>query len=1077
MKKYNTYRLVVLLIVFSITAYAQSNNNGQIDQISELSKKFVIQSMMQDGIKISSDVYLPYTLDDLNVTVGTSTLNILPKGSQWLAYPSKPDKYKIPLMSTRTVYNPLGEEGFKTVFNLLGYGFVVNSPRGQYLSEGIHHPYFNDGWKKGVYHPTFSFDDDLVPISDPRNSNNQEDSWDFNQDVINNFTENRFLNNASTRSIHNGVLGVWGGSNLAINQFFWMASKKVNPIGAGLKSAVPLVGTDDVYRTSIQQHGMFRQGLVKNWIGYVYLDVTDGNDGNIHNATHTTGDYGQANKAQLVQYMMDRVTTEKHNGTHTYMYPNSGVLNDLSVGDAPVDASGNSSATGTVSRYTNMEVPTYNLTGWYDIFGDGQIKAWKGMKNNLTTHANKQKIIIGPWGHTTLGGRKVGDITYPANVLDAIGFDFNLINMAYSIGDIDLYPIINSEIFRWFYSTMNNNNHDNVGEPHFFIPASTTYQNIVYNGVPAQVKIPSSDYSVPMHRFINYLGKKQLLPAIPVDIKMGFFELNIPITPNELTTPSLKLSQALTPYQTLDVATIPPIRMYVIGNVGDGINPDRGYWLAANDFPIPQTTYQDVFLHGNGKLSITAPTTDEGTQSFAHDPDNPIRTVGGHNFTLKNPDNTSDAMGQIDLRRFASTTLTPGKVTTYETAVLKDSVSFVGYPKMTLYASSSPRGAAAGSPTDADFVVRLVDVYPDGREYFITEGSVNARARAYVKSLHDNVEDINAAYTNINSGQVYEYKFDFLPIAYTLAKGHKLKMVVSGASYPRYQSCANVPIEDGDFFRREPGDGKTYSYQGTTYAPRISDNSVHISTVHKTKLSLPILGMSHIAPSSMIDIELATVGTTTMTNTISENGWTYYEDPSRPSKYLFAIEHKPIVAGGNTNNVTMSVVLNKQVAHESSENVTSADATYGLSRHWNVDVQSGTLNGSINLRFYYDPSEVATMIAAATAFKNTNNGMHQSDAMWVYSKDNIYTTSTHLRPKGLNIPIQSSTQPVSFGTQDNVAYVQYNGVTFANRAGGSGVASIYTRRGEPAPQPGTIRFNSETKTLEGWDGNNWVNFH
>ncbi len=71
----------------------------------------------------------------------------------------------------------------------------------------------------------------------------------------------------------------------------------------------------------------------------------------------------------------------------------------------------------------------------------------------------------------------------------------------------------------------------------------------------------------------------------------------------------------------------------------------------------------------------------------------------------------------------------------------------------------------------------MIDVYPDGREFFVAEGAINARARDYVRSLVGEGEDPNIPYSNINAKEVYEYEFELLPIAYTWGKGHKLKVL------------------------------------------------------------------------------------------------------------------------------------------------------------------------------------------------------------------------------------------------------------------------------------------------------------
>jgi predicted acyl esterase len=98
-----------------------------------------------------------------------------------------------------------------------------------------------------------------------------------------------------------------------------------------------------------------------------------------------------------------------------------------------------------VSRYTNIQVPVYNLTGWWDIFIDGQIQTWQYLMKYLPDSLKKyQKLLIGPWAHQTIGTRSTGDMRvlpdgrdhrYPLNVTE----EFNVpdVSIAQSSGS---YP-------------------------------------------------------------------------------------------------------------------------------------------------------------------------------------------------------------------------------------------------------------------------------------------------------------------------------------------------------------------------------------------------------------------------------------------------------------------------------------------------------------------------------------------------------------------------------------------------------------------------------------------------------------
>ena len=66
------------------------------------------------------------------------------------------------------------------------------------------------------------------------------------------------------------------------------------------------------------------------------------------------------------------------------------------------------------ARHKDVDVPVLSGTGWYDQ-QVGTIKQFAGaQRNGMTAHArDNQRLIVGPWGHTTLAlGRKLGDLDF-----------------------------------------------------------------------------------------------------------------------------------------------------------------------------------------------------------------------------------------------------------------------------------------------------------------------------------------------------------------------------------------------------------------------------------------------------------------------------------------------------------------------------------------------------------------------------------------------------------------------------------------------------------------------------------------
>lgn len=530
----------------------------------------------------------------------------------------------------------------------------------------------------------------------------------------------------------------------------------------------------------------------------------------------------------------------------------------MDISRAMVNSQGEGDANGTTSRYTNMEVPAFNLTGWYDIFIDGQIQTWAYMRKHLNPQYNNrklQKIVIGPWAHQTTGGIKTGDITYKENVGDILGF--NLADL--DIDNLPLGKILNSDLISWFRYNLNYDSTQYFGEPKVLLPASPYWQESPIDNL--YIRFPSEDILLTLPQLLGFINGTQGIDNVKIDLK-----LEIPLLPPieaPLTIPIPALGNPLIPglggdevgdIKKVDFLNdVPNVRAYIIGPINDGVpeNENKGnYWLPSDTFPLVEgITWNKFYMHTDGSFNTAAPTTEEGFKTYVHDPNDPIATIGGNNMIERTPDGLRDSQGQFDLAdpRYVHYTMERPGVLAFESPVIEDSLCVIGFPVANIWAKSNPNGLTSG-PTDTDYFIRILDVYPDGRQFYVNEGAVNARARDYARGLVENPQlDENYPYpnddvpfTNIEANQLYEYKFRMYPMGYTFGKGHKIKILISSSNFTRYQVNPNLPMEDGDFFRRKPGDGQGYVYNGTFMEPRVAVQRLHISDMNQCWIDLPV---------------------------------------------------------------------------------------------------------------------------------------------------------------------------------------------------------------------------------------------
>ncbi|HXH20194.1 MAG TPA: CocE/NonD family hydrolase, partial [Chitinophagales bacterium] len=382
--------------------------------------------------------------------------------------------------------------------------------------------------------------------------------------------------------------------------------------------------------------------------------------------------------------------------------------------------------------------------------------------------------------------------------------------------------------------------------------------------------VPSEDYVLTFNQLINFINGTGDLKGLPAELQLvglPIIQQNIDIPPiGNPVIPELDGKEITKAVDSIDFSKVANFRFYVIGPNNDGwtgfpSNEKVGnYWFHSDTFPIVNNIkWQTMYMHQNGKLNYSPPAQDEGYTMYIHDPDDQVYTIGGANMIVDLPFGhkssvvkNSRSQGQINLAdpRWRHTTMDRPGVVAFETDVLTDTLCIIGFPEARLYAKSNPGGEVDG-PTDTDFFVRILDVYPDGRQFFVVEGCVNARARDYAKALAEadglETEAIdNIPFTNIDIGKIYEYHFRMMPIAYTWGYGHKLKILISSSNHTRYQVNPNLPIEDGDFFRRQPLDGQKYIFNGVEMEPRVAVQRIAHSPEYPTSIELPVYNKNYV---------------------------------------------------------------------------------------------------------------------------------------------------------------------------------------------------------------------------------------
>jgi putative CocE/NonD family hydrolase len=175
-------------------------------------------------------------------------------------------------------------------------------------------------------------------------------------------------------------------------------------------------------------------------------------------------------------------------------------------------------------------------------------------------------------------------------------------------------------------------------------------------------------------------------------------------------------------------------------------------WRDEDDWPLARAVPTEWFLRSGGRLTREAPAIDEGDNSFVYDPLHPCPTRGGD--LVKPPDFPPGPMDQAPI-------LGRRDVLVFTSDVLEHDVAVIGPVTARLFAATS------GASTD--FVVKLCDVYEDGRTFNVCDGIVRT----------------------VDNG-VGPWTVDLWATAIVFRAGHRIRVIISSSDFPRYERNPNT---------------------------------------------------------------------------------------------------------------------------------------------------------------------------------------------------------------------------------------------------------------------------------------------
>jgi uncharacterized protein len=202
-------------------------------------------------------------------------------------------------------------------------------------------------------------------------------------------------------------------------------------------------------------------------------------------------------------------------------------------------------------------------------------------------------------------------------------------------------------------------------------------------------------------------------------------------------------------------------------------------WRKYEAWPPPQAKAKLLYFHAGGKLSFDLPAANEGSDSYVSDPAHPVPFVGYVTDTVPQ-------RYMVDDQRFAATR---PDVLVYETDPLTEDVTIAG--------PISPKLKVATTGTDSDFVVKLIDVYPNDFPDPDTSSATGKRVidtpalrmGGYQQLLRG--EPMRGKFRNswekpeaFAPGKMAEVDFTMPDLDHTFRRGHRIMVQVQSSWFP-----------------------------------------------------------------------------------------------------------------------------------------------------------------------------------------------------------------------------------------------------------------------------------------------------
>ncbi len=215
-------------------------------------------------------------------------------------------------------------------------------------------------------------------------------------------------------------------------------------------------------------------------------------------------------------------------------------------------------------------------------------------------------------------------------------------------------------------------------------------------------------------------------------------------------------------------------------------------WHTYSAWPPENAEEAKIYPGNDGKISFSKPDNTGSYSEYISDPDKPVPYMEDVHLNRK-------AAYMLDDQRFASRRT---DVLTFQTGILDEDITLTGPVSADLYVSTTG--------TDADFIVKIIDVFPDlveppaGADVDVPLGGYQMLVRGEVmrgkyRNSFENPEPFVP-------GEITRVSFSIPDLAHKFKKGHKLMIQIQSSWFPLVdrnpQKFVNIYECDKDDFQK-----------------------------------------------------------------------------------------------------------------------------------------------------------------------------------------------------------------------------------------------------------------------------------